>query len=261
MKRGLIVYNEIDRERNIWFIAKLLELLNDESFSLSYVDEKELINYVSNHEIDYVIYRARNYQLLEELEKRQIITFNNSLTNKVANDKLLTAFFLKENNIKNIPTFQNLKSMSFPCVMKSRHGHGGKEVFLLKSPGDATSLNNEYIYQPFIVNQGDIRVYVLNHQALAAVKRTNHHDFRSNFSLGGEVSLYPLDQELKQVATKISHLLDASFIGVDFLLTKNGYLVNEIEDPVGSRMLYQVSDIDIIKLLVDFIKNRLKAHQ
>ena len=103
-----------------------------------------------------------------------------------------------------------------------------------------------------------MRLYVLNHQVVGAVKRSNLHDYRSNYSLGGEVAKYEPTKEMIDISLKLSKLLNADYIGVDFLINKEKVYLNEIEDPVGARMLYKVSDIDVISLFLEEIKNQLK---
>ena len=81
---------------------------------------KSLGKYIENNKVDFVIYRGRDYRLLEELHSKGITTFNNVLTNKTANDKYLTYEFLKENNLPYIETCLDFsKIKSFPCIMKS----------------------------------------------------------------------------------------------------------------------------------------------
>ena len=46
--------------------------------------------------------------------------------------------------------------------------------------------------------------------------------------------------------------------GVDMLYDHGHPLIGEIEDVVGSRMLYQTSDIDIVALYLDEISNLLR---
>lgn len=92
---------------------------------------------------------------------------------------------------------------------------------------------------------------------MGAVIRKNNNDFRSNFSLGGEVKAYEPSQEMVDIAVKISKLLNATYIGVDFLVDDNNVYLNEIEDPVGARMLYKTSNIDIINLFIKEIKSQL----
>ena len=261
MISGLIVYNGYDAKCNRFFINKCLELLNNEDFSLKYVDEEKLLEHVSSNKVDFVIYRGRNYLLLEELENRGIKTFNNVLTNKTANDKYLTYEFLKENNLPNIETY--LEPKSFPCIMKSVSGHGGQEVFLVKDLEQVSQIkcehsNLKFVYQDFLENDGDVRIYVLNKKVMVSIKRKSQVDYRNNYSLGGEVELFEPSQEMVVSAIKVAALLKADFIGVDFLLTKEGYKIIELEDPVGSRMVYKLKpELDIIKQYVEHIKKNI----
>ena len=260
MISGLIVYNAVDTKKNQWFIDEFLQKLNDEEISLSFLDEEFLLDYIKTHHINFVIYRARNYQLVESLEQKGIKVFNNSLTNKIANDKYLTYKMLKENDFPYIETFD--KPKTYPCIMKSISGHGGQEVFLINNETQKQGILNkhrglEFIYQDYLDNYGDVRLYVLNKSVITSIKRENRNDYRNNYSLGGSVSIYAASEEMKKAAIKIANLLNADFIGVDFLLTKDGYKIIEIEDPVGSRMVYQTTDIDIIFKYTEYIRNNI----
>ena len=264
MKSGLIVYTDYDAKCNRFFINKCLELLNDEDFSLKYINEDEVLNYVNSNKVDFVIYRGRDYRVLEQLLCRGIKTFNNVLTNKTANDKYLTYKLLKDNNLPYIETYlDSSKIKSFPCIMKSVSGHGGQEVFFVKDLKEVDQIKNEnpnlkFIYQEFLENNGDVRIYMLNGEVAAAIKRKSNKDYRNNYSLGGEVELYNPSQEMVDSATTIAKLLKADFIGVDFLLSKSGCKIIEIEDPVGSRMVYKLRpEFDIIRLFVEHVKNNI----
>ena len=261
MISGLIVYNEYDAKCNRFFINKCLELLNDDLFSLKFLDEERLLEYATTNKVDFVVYRGRNSLLLEELENKGIKTFNNALTNKTANDKYLTYEFLKENNFPYIETY--LEPKSFLCVMKSVSGHGGQEVFFVNGLEEVNQIKSEhpnlkFIYQEFLENNGDVRIYVLNKRVVVAIKRKSQKDYRNNYSLGGEVELYEPSKDMVDAAVKIASLLKADLIGVDFLLTKDGYKIIEIEDPVGSRMAYKLKpELDIIKKYVEHVKKNI----
>ena len=263
MKSGLIIYNRIDAKKNDWFINRCLELLNDSGTSLTFLNEDQVFDYLNDHTIDFVIYRGRDYRLLEAIEERGIKAFNNSLTNKTANDKYLASQLFDELDSPHLATYlDKSKCSQYPFVMKSVSGHGGSEVFLIANPEDEEAVLRQYphqrfVYQDYMPNLGDVRVYVLDQQVVGAVKRNNKCNFRSNYSLGGEVSLYKPSQEMIENALKITKTLSATYVGIDFLLTKDGFLVNEIEDPVGSRMLYQTSDIDIISLFCQMVKRKI----
>ena len=147
--------------------------------------------------------------------------------------------------------------------MKSVSGHGGQEVFFVKDLKEVNRIKGEhpnlkFIYQEFLENDGDVRIYMLNGEAVVAIKRKSNKDYRNNYSLGGEVELYEPSKEMVDSATKVAKLLKADFIGVDFLLTKEGYKIIEIEDPVGSRMVYKLKpELDIIKLFINHVKKNI----
>jgi gamma-F420-2:alpha-L-glutamate ligase len=86
---------------------------------------------------------------------------------------------------------------------------------------------------------------------VAAVKRTAPAgEFRSNYSLGGEISAYTLSDSEIETVNKVIELFDFSMAGIDFIIDKNGaFVFNEIEDVVGSRMLYNTHpDMDILDI-------------
>ena len=261
MLSGLIVYSPIDKEKNTWFIDKCIERFASKGVSLLYVDEDQVLNYTKDHQVDFVLYRARNYRLLEELENKGIRCFNNSLTNKTANDKSLTYKFLKSHQIECLSSSLLPEGIGqYPMIMKSVDGHGGQEVYLLNSKEDVKhyqKADKEYLYQKYYPNDGDLRLYVLNKRVIGSVLRHNSADYRSNFSLGGEVKVYQPEKEIVETALKIANLLKADYIGVDFLKVDNHWLVNEIEDPVGARMLYKTMGLDITNLLIDYIFSTL----
>ena len=262
MKKGLIIYNSIDQKKNQWFIDKCLSEFNNDSFSLLYKEESEVLPYLDNNKVDFVIYRGRDYHLVELLENKGIKCFNNSLTNKTANDKYATYLLCKEQGFPCLETLLNNKDhLSYPVIMKSLNGHGGNEVYLINNQNEEEKLLKksqiDYIYQKYLTDAEDVRLYVLKHQVVGAVKRHNSGDFRSNYSLGGSVSKYEPSQEMVDIAIKVSKLLNAAYIGVDFLIKNEKIYLNEIEDPVGARMLYQTCNLDIVNLFCKEIKNRL----
>ena len=262
MIKGLIIYNSLDQKKNQWFIDECIKQLNDDCFSLLYKEESEVLSYLKDHELDFIIYRARDYRVLEILEQKGIKCFNNSLTNKTANNKYETYLFCIEHKINCLETLlDSSNGLDYPFVMKSLDGHGGQEVYLIRNEQERLEVlkksQKHFIYQRYLPNCKDVRVYVLNHEVVGSVERQNSKDFRSNFSLGGEVKQYQPSQEMVDIAVKLSKLLGATYFGVDFLIDGSNIYLNEIEDPVGARMLYKTSNIDIINLFIKEIKSQL----
>ena len=127
----------------------------------------------------------------------------------------------------------------------------------------------DVVVQPFVQGENaDVRVYVLDNAIVTAVKRTAKEGFKSNYSLGGEVEEYVLSKEERVVVDKIiawfnkeRYLREKTsglfYVGIDFIIDKEGkFLFNEIEDVVGSRMLYKTSNIDIAQMYMNKIISR-----
>ena len=98
---------------------------------------------------------------------------------------------------------------------------------------------------------------MLGDKVLGSVLRTSEMDFRSNFSLGGKVEAFETPKEVMRICLKIRKLIKSDFIGIDFFKNENEYIVNEIEDPVGCRMLYKTTDVNFIKEFTNSVTSSL----
>ncbi len=226
---------------------------------------------------DFSICRAIYPLLSRQLEYMGIPVFNNSFVAEICNDKARTYQYLASTNIKMINTSfyrnnqikERLKQVDGPTVIKAVAGHGGSQVFLVRGNQEADSpeaisildklAGSDVVLQPLTgTRHQDLRVYVIGTQIIAAVLRTAKEGFKSNFSLGGEVSLYTLNEEEVAIVNKIIDHFDFGLVGIDFIIGDEGELIfNEIEDVVGSRMLYQCSDINIVEKYLTFIRSKI----
>ena len=69
------------------------------------------------------------------------------------------------------------------------------------------------------------------------------------------MELYQLTEEQEENINRITALFDFGLVGIDFIVADDGTLLfNEIEDVVGARMLYQCTDINLVKKYLSFIK-------
>ena len=217
---------------------------------------------------DIVINRSRDVSVALECEKMNIPVFNNSQICRMGNDKLAAVNYAAEKGIRVMPTFETADGLDYPFVMKSRDGHGGKEVFLIENEQDLasalsvaeTSSDTKWIYQKVASDIGrDLRVYITGNKITAAMLRTSENDFRSNFSLGGSAAVYTLSKTEIETVEKLTDGLDIGHCGIDFIFDRGELVFNEIEDVVGSRMLYKYTDIDVVEEYVDYIFSRAKA--
>ncbi len=237
---------------------------------------------------DIVINRSRDINVALMCERMSIPVFNGSKICRLGNDKLAAVNYAEEKGIRVMPTFESAEGLDFPFVMKSRDGHGGKEVFMIKNEREYASvmemagafitdsrdireypdkgvseikeavssarLDSRWIYQKAASDTGrDLRVYITGNRITAAMLRTSKTDFRSNFSLGGSASVYELSAEERQLVERLTDGLDIGHCGIDFIFDHGEPVFNEIEDVVGSRMLYKYTDIDVVEDYIDYI--------
>jgi gamma-F420-2:alpha-L-glutamate ligase len=155
--------------------------------------------------------------------------------------------------------------LEHPFVIKAVDGHGGSQVFLVEDFERQAEIiqglgSSDVVVQPLTGSRHqDLRVYVIGKEIVAAVLRTGKDNFKSNFSLGGEVCIYHLNQEEIDLVNLIINQFDFGLVGIDFIIGDEGELIfNEIEDVVGSRMLYQTSDINIVERYLNYIRKIIK---
>ena len=221
---------------------------------------------------DFAIVRTILPSLNKQLERMGIPCMNNYQVSRICNDKAECYRYLSGRGIPIPDTLfvanREIAGFLERCpggtVLKAVDGHGGSQVCLYD--GNAEEIlrimgRSDMVAQEKVGNRNsDLRVYVIGGKVIASVLRESNEGFRANFSLGGSVSLYSLKESEQELVQKIVDLFDFDMVGIDFILDDSGNLVfNEIEDVVGARMLYQCSDIDIVKEYLSYISKKIKG--
>lgn len=285
------MYHEKDVVKNEWFIKRLITECNSRCINAGLITVEEYMKGCYSKLPDAVVARMINPHISKQLENKNIRVFNNSEISYICNNKAETMRFIHSLGINHIPTMAVYEKDGKPCyeyiayqemdidrtkpekyVIKSVTGHGGREVWLLsdfinKKPvfgaqekNAAISYSDIYIVQPLIECAGrDMRVYIVGNEIIGAVLRQSETGFKSNYSLGGKVSLYSLNSKQKKIINKITENINIDYGGIDFLVCgeDDTLIFNEIEDVVGARMLSECSDIDYVKLYITHIYNSL----
>lgn len=285
--RGWLIYHQAAAAENKtyidWFIHEAkkqqVELLLQyrEQLSIGIVDGNHYLlkNGKSTPLPDFAIVRTIEPILNAHLEACGIVTFNNAQTAQVCNHKSWTHLEITKLGIPMVQTFFATKHsappippLPFPVVVKEAAGRGGKQVYFVQTEAAwkkclANLTTNDYIVQATDVTLGqDVRVFVIGKEMIGAVLRKNEHDFRANFKLGGKAFPYTLSTENKKMIQKIIDHFSFGLVGIDFLIGKQGELIfNEIEDVVGSRILSEVTDINLLKKYVAFIKQQVNEYK
>lgn len=286
MTKGLLIYTPEDYEKNKWFAQEIiseglsydLEIhlvlthqlalqIDSTSFSCSSPLASDLFKNLS-----FVINRSRDSLIGAHFEKMGCKVFNNSQVTEICNHKGKTHQLVNSHGISSVPTllgnrkyFSPNLCLSYPAILKSINGHGGREVFWIKGEKSLTEHlkklpTDEFILQQPCTKPGiDIRVFALGQTIVAAVKRCHPYDFKSNYSLGGTATAYTLTSSEKQLVQSILSLLAFDFVGIDFILDEeNQLLFNEIEDVVGTRTLYlNYPELNIVRLYLDYISHQI----
>lgn len=262
----LIVYDRPRLEINGWFAEKLKGELTSLGCPCEIVLKEEIT--VKDITADGIVMRCVDYDFSLKGEERGIRVFNPAELSEIANDKWKSYRYAESLGVKipqtEVVKREELSTKEYPKVLKSRDGHGGTDVHMVKCASEALAAfdkigSESVILQDVVSDLGrDVRVYFLGKKILKAVLRTSKNDFRSNFCLGGKAEAYNLSKAEEMTAMKIKSGLKSDFIGVDFIFDKGKIVFNEIEDVVGCRMLYKLGICDPVKLYAEYIYKNLK---
>lgn len=208
-----------------------------------------------------VVSRIRDSDILSQLEDYGSTVYNRSSVCRICNDKAFTYSFVKSLGIPILPfSFPDQRlPPGPPWVIKSCIGHGGTEVFKADSEEDLGNMVSKLdgrkpIIQSFASDPGkDMRVYVLGGRIIATVLRSSETDFRANFKLGGKAELVDPPEQIIKMVKRIVPELMADFIGIDFVFGDGQVYLNEIEDVVGTRMLYSLTDLNPARMYMEYI--------
>lgn len=275
--KAYLIYTAFEAARNRWFAERFIELgkthgidfslLIREDISLSYTDGKAVVNCLRERLSlpDFVINRTQDHLLSAHFESAGVRVFNSSEVCRVCNNKMLTFELAASLGLPFMDTLYHesgAANIPLPSVVKPLDGKGGKDVMLVKSQKELEDALPCFKGRPFLSQKvasdagRDHRIYVMGGKVLASFLRYSDLDFRSNYGLSGNARpLEPDDFELDTV-NKIVSVLHPDFVGIDFIFDNGKPVFNEIEDCVGSRMVYKYTDIDVAE---EYIKHILKT--
>lgn len=254
---GWLCYEQENAERNAWLIKRLIELFQGRGISLILKTD------IDGENPDFAIVRAIRPDWNMRLQARGVKVFNNPETSAFCNDKFLSYTQANAWGIPVLATQLLGEPTNYPCVVKSVDGHGGAEVFWADKKEDFIKAKSclkdkKYILQKPSKTLGkDMRIYALGGKIIACVLRTSQTSFKSNYSLGGMVKLVAPTKKQREIVKRLYEKLRFDFVGIDFIKDGNRWVFNEMEDPVGARMLYAVSKIDIAEKLTEYIVKKL----
>ncbi len=155
-----------------------------------------------------------------------------------------------------------VKRSGFPTVVKLLSGFGGKGVMLINSEEEFKPiLETLQVFKEFISTQEYVKADATDYRALVVGKEVvgirrvgAKGDWRANVSTGGKAEFVELDENIVKMALSAAELLGADVCSVDFLLTKNGPLLVEINFTPG--MIQKYFGNKIAEKIVNFLYSK-----
>ncbi|AQQ52881.1 ATP-grasp domain-containing protein [Planococcus lenghuensis] len=248
----IALYRSADAERNQGFIAELKKFGDVGLMTWDDWSESGLLQLADRLHGETVLFRVRHPVAARALEDAGVRLVNRAEVNRIANDKWTAFEMMQLLGLPVIPTFK--EPPGYPCVAKTRDGHGGEGVEIWDTPRDA---DEALIFQPFMEHEADVRVYVIGDEVVGAVKRSGVDSFKANIALGGKAEKFLVSAAQERDVLRIARALKSDYIGIDFLLLPDGrHVFNEIEDPVGARAFYETHEENVAELLCKYLRDK-----
>ena len=213
------------------------------------------------------------FAILRHLERLGVKTVNSSVSIENTKDKLYAHQIFAE---QNIPTPKTMlvkhpinatlvnKEIGWPAVVKIMAGSYGKGVYQVTSKerfsdfmdfAHGIKSDEAIIVQEYIDTAPgqDLRVFVVGDKVLGAIKRSSSDgSFKANISRGGKAEIYPMTDEIADIALRVTRSLELEVAGVDLLFGKDGFLVCEANSAPGFKGLEQATGIDVAKEIIKY---------
>ena len=272
---GYLIYEKSNVDRNRFYIDTFMKAANRRQVDLRLITVDEMTYgtrdgrpFTEPGDMDFAVMRCMQPMLSRHLEDMGIPVFNNAPVSEICNDKRRTHQFLTANGLPTLPTaFVNADMprhpFDYPVVVKASGGCGGRKVFMCQNQQEyleklSIIAPDNAVVQPLCDTPGrDVRIYMLAGKPIQAMLRYSEQDFRSNFGLHGTAKPTEATDEMLAMCEKIADLLHPDLVGVDFIFHQGKTYINEIEDAVGTRMLYQFTDMDIVDMYMAHILTRI----
>ncbi|GAA0176647.1 RimK family alpha-L-glutamate ligase [Clostridium sediminicola] len=218
--------------------------------------------------------------VLRHLEKLGIYIVNSPNSIETVKDKLYTQQILAASNLPfpktmlaKFPINNDLveKHIGFPAIIKTIHGSQGSGVFLSNDKNNfedlmqlinCTNTNMNIIIQEFVQDSygKDLRVLVIGGRAIGCMeRRSGKGNFKANYSQGGSVQNYELNNIISWIAMESAKVLSLDIAGIDLLFDGENYKICEANSAPGFEGFESATEINVAKEIFDYIKIRLNV--
>lgn len=159
--------------------------------------------------------------------------------------------------------------VQYPLVFKECQSSFGMGVHLAKEESELIELikefgNKECIIQEFIgkdISYGcDVRLQMVSEECVAAMKRSNDHDFRANITNGGTMSAYKPSEKDLTMAISVMRAIGLDFAGIDLMFDKDGEPVFcEANSNAHFKNLYDLTGVNTAEHILEYIVHEIEG--
>ena len=240
-----------------------------------------------------VVKNSKTKQLMRNLEKNRYFCVNSLSSIEACENKYLTSVLLEEEGLP-VPKYAIISDENtldpalekiggeFPVIMKLLSGSQGIGVSIIDSYASLKSVyqtlrkvspENEILLQEKIDSNYDIRVQIIikkfdplntknnmdNCEILGSMKREAvEKDFRTNYSLGGEVKDFEMTDEIMELSCKAANAVGCHWCGVDIMIdekTNKPYIL-EVNASPGTEGISKVINKPIVGSVLDYVTDK-----
>jgi RimK family alpha-L-glutamate ligase len=240
-----------------------------------------------------VISNSYTKKIMLQLQKAGYFILNSLESMEICENKYVTAQVMEEYDLP-VPRYSLVQSEehldralkevggNFPIIMKLLSGTQGIGVSIVDSYASYKSVyqtirklnsSSEILIQEKIESNFDLRIQVIvknlgqtsykenpdNFIVLGAMKRKAiKKDFRTNYSLGGQVEKYVLSEKLKEIACNAAAAVGCHWCGVDIMIDKKSkkpYIL-EVNSSPGTEGISKALGVPIVSEVLDYISDK-----
>lgn len=235
---------------------------------------------------DFVVYLDKDKYLSRLWEKEGVRLFNSADGVEVCDDKMLTYIALANGGVEIPDTLPAPlcyypdarvrgeycrvveERLGYPLVVKKSFGSWGMDVNLIQNFAELTKIAEEYklfphLYQKYIAAKRgeDTRVLVIGGKAVAAMRRRNDGDFRSNIELGGRGYPAEITKSYREISERAARLLSLDYCGIDLLEGEDGRpIVCEVNSNAFFNEAEKVTGVNIAGAYAAHIAREMKKN-
>lgn len=235
---------------------------------------------------DFVVYLDKDKYLSRLWEKEGVRLFNSAEGVEVCDDKMLTYIALANGGVEIPDTLPAPlcyypdarvreeycrvveERLGYPLVVKKSFGSWGMDVNLIQNFAELTKIAEEYklfphLYQKYIAAKRgeDTRVLVIGGKAVAAMRRRNDGDFRSNIELGGRGYPAEITKSYREISARAARLLSLDYCGIDLLEGEDGRpIVCEVNSNAFFNEAEKVTGVNIAGAYAAHIAREMKKN-